>query len=94
MLIHLRSDQDISTLIAANRAAGWSEIGVSIGRNQVIKSFMGLFATEDAGPYKSNQHIKIPKQWHRIREGDKLVLVWNSDAACTYSNGFRYKDYS
>ena len=94
MLIHLRADQSVATLINPSRASGWSEIGLSVGRNQVIKSYMGLYGTDDAGPYRSNVHIKIPKLWHRVREGDQLILVWNSDAATTFSVGFRYKDYS
>ncbi len=94
MLVHLRQDQDIATLFAAVKPADWTNIGLSNGRNQVIKSFIGLVGTEDAGPLKQNLHIKIPKLWHRVREGDQLVLVFNATAAGSLVIGYRYKDYS
>ena len=94
MLVHLRSDQFVNTLFASVDAANWSVIGLSTGRNQVIKSFVGLVGTEDAGPLKQNIHIPIPKQWHRVREGDQLVLVFNAFEPGSLVSGFRYKSFS
>ncbi len=94
MLVHLRDDQNIGSLFAASGASNWSTIGVSKGRNQVIKSFTGIVGSEDAGPRLYNLHIKIPKQWHRIREGDALVIVFNADEIGSLLTAHRYKDYS
>ena len=94
MLCYMRQDQQVNIIFAAVGAANWSVIGLSNARNQVIKSYMGIVGTEDAGPIRQNVHIKIPKIYQRVREGDQLILVFNADAAGTYSTGFRYKDYS
>ncbi len=92
-LIHLRQDQSIGTLFGTP-ATQWSVLGASNGRNQVIKSFMGVHGTEDANSVRYNMHIKIPKMWHRLRDGDSLVLVYNGSEGGTLSIGYRYKDYS
>ncbi len=94
MLVHLRDDQNIGSLFAASDASNWSTIGLSKGRNQVIKSFTGIVGSEDSGPRSYNLHIKIPKLWHRVREGDSLVLVFNADSVGSLLNAHRYKDYS
>ncbi len=93
MLVHLRQDQVVGTLFGTP-ASSWSTIGNSPGKNQVIKSYMGVHGTEDSSSVKYNVHIKIPKMWHRIREGDSLQLVYNGDAAGTLNIGFRFKTYS
>jgi len=92
-IFHLRQDQVINTLFGTP-ATEWSNLGASSGRNQVFKSFMGIVGTEDAGSVRYNTHIKIPKQWHRIREGDRCVIVFNAPQAGTLSIGTRYKHYS
>jgi len=94
MLVHLRADQDINTLFAATDAANWSNIGLSLARNQVIKSYLAIVGSEDAGPKSWNVHIPIPKMWHRVREGDSLVIVFNSDDSGFLSIGTRYKSFS
>ena len=93
MVVHLRADQVIGTLFGSP-ASTWSTIGNSPGRNQVIKSFMGVVGTEDAGSVRYNNHIPIPKMWHRLREGDKLSLVFNASEAGTLSIGSRFKAFS
>ncbi len=94
MLVKLRQDQLVNTLFGATGAAQWSTIGLSNGRNQVIKSYMGVYGTEDSTPIRYNVRIKIPASMQRVREGDQLVLVFNAGDAGTYHVGFRYKDYS
>ncbi len=94
MLVHMRSDQDESTLFAPTSAADWTNIGLSVARNQVIKSFLSLVGTNDAGPRIWNMHIKIPKQWHRVREGDRLIIIFDCDEAGPLAIGTRYKSYS
>jgi len=94
MLVHLRDDQTVNTLFAATQAANWTTIGQSKGRNQVIKSFLGLVGSEDAGPRVYNLHIKIPKMWHRVREGDQLILSFHAENAGSLSIGTRFKSFS
>ncbi len=94
MIVHLRDDQSVGTMFAQSDASNWSVIGLVKGRNQVIKSYMGIVGTEDAGSSRANIHIKIPKQWHRVREGDQLYIVFNAQEAGTLNTGFRYKSYS
>ncbi len=95
MLTHLRADQDITALFGGGSGASeWSSIGNSLARNQVIKSYMSLIGTEDAGPIKTNVHIKIPKMWHRVREGDILLITFNADQTGSLSIGTRFKSYS
>ncbi len=94
MLVHLRTDQTIAGLFAATDAPNWSNIGLSNGRNQVIKSFISLAGTEDAGPQRWNLHVKIPKMWHRIREGDKLVIVFSATDTGDLTIGSRFKSFS
>ncbi len=94
MLLHLRADQNVASLFADPNAADWSTIGLSLARNQVIKSFIGKVGSEDAGPKVWNMHVKIPKLWHRVREGDKIFLIFNSNNAGALTIGTRFKSYS
>ncbi len=94
MLVHLRDGQTISDQFAGVNASDWSTIGLSKAKNQVIESHIGVFATEDAGAKTWNRHIKLPKMWHRVREGDQLVLMFNADEAGTLNIGGRFKSYS
>lgn len=94
MLVHLRDGQTIGDQFAATDASNWSNIGLSKAKNQVIKSFVKIFATEDASAAIYNLHIKIPKMWHRIREGDSLVIMFNADEAGTLVIGSRFKSFS
>jgi len=71
----------------------WTNIGLSDGRNQVIKSFMALYGTEDAGAIRYNMHIKIPKIYQRVRAGDKIVIVTVSSSGGDLAVGTRYKYY-
>ena len=93
-LIHFRSDQAVDTLFAPTDASNWSNIGLSNGRNQIVKSYMSLIGSEDSGPRAWNLHIKIPKQWHRVREGDVLLIIFNAVEPGSLSVGTRFKSYS
>ena len=93
MIVHLRADQVVGTLFGTP-ASQWSVIGQSPGRNQIVKSFMGIVGTEDAGSLRQSQSVKIPKMWHRLREGDQLLLVFNADQPGTLSIGSRFKAFS
>ena len=90
MFIKLRDGQVASTIIPT---PDWSDIGLSSGRNQVIKSYMCVYGTEDGGAKTWNVHIKIPKVYQRTRSGDRFVIVVNSNAAGTLATGARYKYY-
>ncbi len=94
MLVHLRDGQLISTCFAATGASEWTNIGLSNCRNQVVKSFMALLGTEDSGPCSYNVHIKIPKIFQRVREGDIMAIVFNAVEPGPLSIGIRYKDFS
>jgi len=94
MLTKFRADQSVSTLFAATNASSWSNIGESSARNQVIKSYMGQAGTEDAGPKTYTLHIKIPKIYQRVREGDALDVIFNATDIGSLRIGHRYKSYS
>ncbi len=93
MVAHFRSGQDPNALFPGVNS-NWTTIGSSNGRNQVIKSYMGVVGTEDGGLLRHNIHIKIPKQWHRVREGDTLELFFAGSEAGILSIGTRFKNYS
>ncbi len=93
MLTKLRADQNVSGLFDST-ASNWSSIGNSLARNQVIKSYMGQAGTEDAGPKTWNIHIKIPKIFQRVREGDTLDITFNASDTGSLRLAHRYKDYS
>ncbi len=94
MLVHLRAGQSIADCFSATGASEWSVIGLSSCRNQVLKSFMTIVGSEDAGPKTWNLRIKIPKMWHRVREGDALTLIFNAGATGPLSIGTRFKSFS
>ena len=94
VLCHLRSGQTYTGLFSQPGGADWSVIGLSSGRNQIIKSFMNLVGSEDAGGYRVNLHIKIPKLFHRVREGDQLLIIFNGSEVGALQLGARYKSYS
>ena len=94
MLVHTRDGQTIDQCYAATDASNWSNIGLSQCKNQVIKSFLSAVGSNDAGPKQWNLHIKIPKQWHRIREGDRLIFVFNGQEPGLLVIGSRFKSYS
>ncbi len=89
-LMKLRSGQSVATTITS---PNWSNIGLSDARNQVIKSFMTIFGTEDAGSVKYNLQIRIPKIYQRMRAGDSFVLAMQASDAGSLSTGARYKYY-
>lgn len=93
MLLYLRAGQTVSD-IAATDASNWTNIGLSNLRNQVIKSFTTIGGSDAAGPTKGHVHIKIPKIYQRVREGDQLMTVFNASAGGPLKQAFRYKDYS
>ena len=93
-IVHLRADQDFDTLFASPGGCNWSNIGLSLGRNQILKSFIGLVGSEDAGAQRWNLHVKIPKMWHRVREGDKLLCIFNAENAGALTIGTRFKSFS
>ncbi len=92
-LVHLRSDQTLASMFPTP-SSEWTTIGISKNRNQVIKSYMGVVGSEDGGIVRQNPHIKIPRIFQRIREGDVILLVFNGAEAGTLSIGARYKTYS
>ena len=92
-IYHLRQDQTIVGLFGA-QASNWSSIGVSSTKNQCFESHMGTISTEDGSMYNREKHVKIPKQWFRIRDGDQLILVWNSAQGGILALGARFKSYS
>ncbi len=91
VLMKTREGQGVVSLITS---PDWSDIGLANGRNQVIKSFMTIFATEDGGSVKYNLHIKIPKIYQRMRAGDNFVIALESSDAGTLAVGARYKYYT
>ena len=93
MIVKLRDGQEISD-IAGTDASNWSNVGTSNMRNQIFHTEMGIFPTEDAGWIRYQKRIKIPSIYHRVREGDRLVLVWNSASAGPLSLGKRFKSFS
>ncbi len=90
-LLFARTGQTIASTIVS---PDWTDIGLSEGRNQVIESHGDIFGTEDAGPIRYKRHIRIPKIYQRLRAGDSLRIVTNSDQVGTLLTGFRYKYYS
>jgi len=94
MLVHLRDGQTVDAQFAPTDAANWSNIGESSSRNQVVKSYVATAGSEDAGPKMWNVHIKIPKMWHRVREGDQLQVIFNATDAGLLVIGTRFKSFS
>ncbi len=88
--VKLRDGQVFDTILVS---PDWSDLGLASGRNQVIKSYMAIFGTEDAGPKIWNLHIKIPKVYQRTRAGDRFIIVFRSSEAGSLSTGARYKYY-
>ena len=93
-IVHLRADQDFDTLFASPGGCNWTTIGNSMGRNQIIKSFVSIVGTDDSGARIWNLHVKVPKMWHRVREGDKLLLIFNAEEAGALTIGTRFKSFS
>ncbi len=94
MLTCLRAGQDIQDEFAATNAADWTNIGLSNARNQVIKSFLVNFGTENGSTYRYSQQIKIPKVYQRIRQGDVWTVTWTSGLGGQLLIGTRYKYYT
>ena len=90
MIVKFRDSQQASD-IAVTDASAWSNIGLSMMRNQVFVSHMAIFATEDGGVYRFNKQILIPKIYQRVREGDVLMLIFNANEAGPLSIGTRFK---
>ncbi len=89
-----RTSQSTAGVFADPAGANWSTLGNSAGRNQIIKSYMGIYGTEDASAVRYNPHIKIPKMMQRTRLNDVLTIVFNASDAGTLSIGVRYKYYT
>lgn len=73
--------------------ADFSSIGLSLLRNQIIFSDLNQIGTEDAGPMKRKIHIRVPKLYQRVREGDQWDLVYGHSDAIETNLGFRAKAY-
>ncbi len=72
----------------------WADIGLSEVRNQIFHSEMVQLGSEDAGPYRFNRRVKIPRIYERMRAGDRLVIaVTANSAAVEIDIGARYKYY-
>ena len=91
MLIKLRKGQTVADEFATINASQWSNIGNSSARNQVIASYTGIVASNDAMALNFGKSIKIPDIYQRTREGDQLILVFTADLAGTLQTSFRYK---
>ncbi len=94
MLSHLRSGQTVDGDFGITDASNWSNIGLSKVRNQVVKSFVAVAGTEDAGGKIWNMRIKIPKMWQRVREGDELTVTFNATDTGTLIIATRFKSFS
>ncbi len=90
MILKLRTGQTVADISSTNTST-FSNIVASNLRNQEFATYMGIHATEDAGPIRYNIQIKIPKIYQRVREGDQLLLVFNADAGGPLNIGVRYK---
>ncbi len=90
VLIKTREGQGVVSLITS---PDWTDIGLANGRNQVIKSYMTIYGTEDAGSVKYNLHIKIPRIYQRMRAGDNFVIALEASDAGSLAVGARYKYY-
>jgi len=90
-LIKLREGQSVVSTITS---PDWTDIGLSSGRNQVIKSYTTMFGTDDGAIVKYNVHIKIPKSMQRVRSGDLLVIAFQASQSGTSVTGARYKYYT
>ncbi len=93
-ICHLRQDQTVTSLYGSSSSANWSVLGAGQGKNQIIVSYMGTTSSINGSMYNFTRHIRIPKLWNRVRDGDKLVLVWNSAQAGVLAIGARFKTYS
>ena len=89
--LKLREGQTVASLITN---PDWTNLGFSNGRNQIIKSYMANYGTEDAGSIRYNPHIKIPKIYQRMRAGDSLVMAFIASSAGSLSSGMRYKYFN
>ncbi len=89
-----RTSQSTAGVFSDPKGADWSELGISAGRNQIIKSYMGIYGTEDASAVRYNLHVKIPKMMQRTRLNDVITIVFNASDAGTLSIGTRYKYYT
>ena len=89
-VIYLRTGQTPSIIPDAD----FSAIGLSPVRNQIIFSDLNQIGTEDAGPMKRKVHIKTPKLYQRIREGDQWLLVYGHSSTVETNLGFRAKSFS
>jgi len=89
-LMKLRDGQSVVGTITS---PDWSNIGLAAARNQVIKSYMTTFGTEDAGSVKYNLQIKIPKIYQRMRAGDTFVIALQTSDVGDLATGARYKYY-
>ncbi len=90
VLMKTREGQSVVGLITS---PNWTDIGLSNGRNQVIKSYQAVYGTDDSGAIRYNIHIKIPKSFQRMRSGDNFVIAFIADDAGTLMTGARYKYY-
>jgi len=93
-MTHLRSGQTVDGEFAASDASNWSNIGLSKARNQVVKSFLSVVGSNDAGPKTWNIRIKLPKMWQRVREGDQLQITFNGAEAGLLVVATRFKSFS
>ncbi len=92
MILKLRQEQTLGGSFSG-ASSEWSVIGTSNARNQIIESFMGVTGTEDAMALRTTHYVKIPKIYQRMREGDRILIVWNSSESGSLSIGSRYKYY-
>ena len=89
-----RAGQDTTACFADPAGADWTTLGNSGCRNQIIKSYMGVYGTEDSSAVRYNPHIPIPKLMQRMRLEDQILVVFNADQAGTLSIGVRYKYFT
>ena len=72
----------------------FSSIGLSNMRNQILWSEALQIGTEDGQLIRRFKHVKIPKMYRRIREGDVHMIVYGIAEALNQSFATRFKSYS
>lgn len=88
-LAKLRSGQTAASFPAPNALGG------SAVRNQVFHNQHSMYATEDGHPYHFDRWLKIPKIYHRVRDGDQFFVKVNNPGTSSmdFSLHVEYKAY-
>ncbi len=71
----------------------WSAIGLAANRNQIFHTITTQFGSQDAGPYKFDRWLKVPKGMRRMRNGDFFFVKTQATIVASYVLGIQYKYY-